>query len=96
MTALIGLNNTSGFSWYSENNLCVSVEMEVALVIKKEKNNNETPQTLTICVVYVAKRHRRKKYCSTVIVWSKGYYFIFLKESSIFKMQSVLFEEKTV
>lgn len=33
---------------------------------------------------------------STAIVWSKGYYFVFLKESKIFKMQSVLFEEKTV
>lgn len=41
--------------------------MEVALIIKKEKNYSENPQTPTIYVVYVAKRNRQKKYCNSVV-----------------------------
>lgn len=41
--------------------------MEVALIIKKEKNYNENPQTPAIYVVCIAKRNRQKKYHNSVV-----------------------------
>lgn len=63
--------------------------MEVGLIIKKEKTMKPPrPQQYMLFMLLKTTVGR-----STAII---GYYFLFLMEYNVFKMQSIHFEEKTV